>query len=291
MTGWFDRFRDFLSRTCGVTLDADKAYFVESRLLSLAQQHGFGSAEDLFSRYERTRDKLLERDIVQAMLTNETFFFRDRIPFDHFRNVILPHLVEARAQQRQIRIWCAAASTGQEPYSLAMILDEEARKLVGWRVEIVATDLSDHALDLARAGVYTQFEVQRGLPVNQLLRYFQREGDRWRIVEHLRARVQFRRFNLLEDFQSLGAFDVVFCRNVLIYFDLGMRRKILGKLAGSIAPDGYLALGATESVVGVCDSFEPHPKHQSICSKREAAVAPGAPVPAGRPVLKVIAGG
>ncbi len=289
MSEWLNRFRTFLAKRSGVALDADKLYFVESRLQSLAQQYGMASAEELFARIEKSGDPVLESEIIQALLTNETFFFRDRIPFDHFRNVVLPHLVEARAAKRHIRIWCAAASTGQEPYSLAMILDEEARRLAGWRVEILATDLSEQVLETARQGVYTQFEVQRGLPINQLLRYFHREGDRWRVAEHLRARVQFRQFNLLSDFQPLGAFDVIFCRNVLLYFDLDLRRKVLNRLVGAMAPDGYLALGATESVVGICDRLEPHPKHQSICTRRDTIASP--PVAQARPALKLISGG
>ncbi len=283
MSAWFDRFRKFLERASGVALDADKLYFAESRLRSIAQARGFPSVEVLFSKLEISPDPVLQREIVEAMLTNETLFFRDRQPFEQFRTVILPRLMEARAAKRHIRIWCAACATGQEPYSLAMILDEEARKLTGWRVEIVGTDLSTAAIESARAGVYTQFEVQRGLPINLLLRYFQRQGDAWTVQEHLRARVQFRTFNLLSDYRALGQFDLIMCRNVLLYFDLPTRRGVLTRLAGALEPDGYMMLGAAESVVGVDNSFAPDAQHKSIYTKTRAS-QPGA-----RPDLRVVA--
>jgi chemotaxis protein methyltransferase CheR len=230
---------------------------------------------------ERSGDPALENAVVAAMLTNETFFFRDRAPFEHFRDVMLPALLERRAEQRHIRIWSAACATGQEAYSLAMILDEAARKLAGWRVDILGTDLSDAVVEAARAGLYSQFEVQRGLPIAQLLRYFRRDGDRWRIVEHLRARVRFHAFNLLSDMAPLGRFDVIFCRNVLLYFDVETRRQVLRRLGAALAPDGFVVLGATESAVGAADFFAPDPRHPAICSPC---------APAERPTLKVVAG-
>jgi chemotaxis protein methyltransferase CheR len=192
-------------------------------------------------------------------MTNETFFFRDRVPFDNFRDAILPKLMEERQEQKRIRIWCAAASTGQEPYSLTMILDQEMRKLAGWNVEILATDLSTTALERAREGRYTQFEVQRGLPISHLLRYFLAEGENWRINEHLRARVQFEEFNLMSSFQGLGQFDVIFCRNVLIYFDLETKKDVLARLSGVLAKDGFLITGSAETVIGLSDTLIPHP--------------------------------
>jgi chemotaxis protein methyltransferase CheR len=282
MSAWFTRFRAFLEKRSGVALDADKLYFVESRLRPLAQARGFPSVETLIAQMERSGDSALESAIVAAMLTNETFFFRDRAPFDHFRDVMLPHLIEARAARRHIRIWSAACASGQEAYSLAMILDEAARKLAGWRIEIIATDLSEPVIEVGRAGLYSQFEVQRGLPINHLLRHFRHEGDRWRIVEHLRARVQFRTFNLLADMRPLGQFDVIFCRNVLLYFDVETRRQVLRRIGAALAPDGFLVLGATESVAGVADGFASDARHPAICSPRQR--------PAARPMLKVVGG-
>ena len=165
------------------------------------------------------------------MTTNESFFFRDKIPFDHFRDAIMPGLMAARARERRIRIWCAAASTGQEPYSLAMCLKEMKQKLGGWRVEILGTDLSTEVLEKAKAGVYSQFEVQRGLPIQMLVKYFSQVGDTWQIAPEIRAMVQYRPLNLLADFAHLGRFDVVFCRNVLIYFDQETKIGVLNRIA------------------------------------------------------------
>ena len=176
-------------------------------------------------------DERLIVDVVEAMTTNESFFFRDKIPFDHFRDTIMPGLLAARARERRLRIWCAAASTGQEPYSLAMCLKEMKDKLAGWRVEILGTDLSTEVLEKAKAGIYSQFEVQRGLPIQMLVKYFSQVGDTWQISPEIRAMVQYRPLNLLADFAHLGGFDVVFCRNVLIYFDQETKIGVLNRIA------------------------------------------------------------
>jgi chemotaxis protein methyltransferase CheR len=170
---------------------------------------------------------------------------------------MLPHLLKARAARRSIRIWCAAASTGQEPYSLAMIIKEMAVQLAGWRFEIIATDLSNEVLEKARAGLYSQFEVQRGLPIQLLMKYFTQAGETWQIAPEIRAMVQYRPLNLLADFTHLGSFDIVFCRNVLIYFDQETKVGVLGRLARICEQDGYLVLGAAETVVGLTDVFKP----------------------------------
>jgi chemotaxis protein methyltransferase CheR len=196
-------------------------------------------------------------DVVEAMTTNESFFYRDKIPFDHFREVVVPSLIKARAAQRRIRIWCAAASTGQEPYSLAMILKEMSAQLAGWRTEIIATDLSNEVLEKARAGLYSQFEVQRGLPIQMLMKYFTQAGETWQISPEIKAMVQYRPLNLLADFGHLGKFDVVFCRNVLIYFDQPTKVSVFERLARVTEADGYLVLGAAETVVGLTDVFKP----------------------------------
>jgi chemotaxis protein methyltransferase CheR len=226
-------------------------------------------------RIERGTAQDLALEVVDAMMTNETFFFRDRAPFDNFRKFILPELIEARRNIRRIRIWCCACSSGQEPYSLAMILDEEVQKLAGWHVDILATDLSRSVLATAREGLYSQFEVQRGLPITQLLRYFRQEGDRWRVNEHLRSRVRFDELNLLSQFHDIGRFDVIFCRNVLIYFDVPTKKKILDRLARVLAPDGFFLMGAAETVVGLTDAMTPHPVHRSISIPRAASQTRG----------------
>ena len=206
----------------------------------------------------------LTSEVVEAMTTNETFFFRDKIPFDHLRETILPALLQARASRRALRIWCAASSTGQEPYSIAMCLKELAPQLAGWRIEIVATDLSQEVLEKSKAGIFSQFEVQRGLPIQMLVKYFTQIGELWQLNADIRAMVQHRQLNLLQDFSHLGTFDVIFCRNVLIYFDQDTKIGIFERLAKVLEPDGVLVLGAAESVVGISDAFKPYPDRRGL---------------------------
>jgi chemotaxis protein methyltransferase CheR len=213
------------------------------------------------------RDLDLEKAVIEAMTTNETFFFRDKIPFDLFRDVLLPRYMQARAATRRLRIWCAAASTGQEPYSLAMLLNEAATKLAGWQLEIVATDISTEVLERARAGLYSQFEVQRGLPIQLLLKYFTQVGDQWQISPHIRAMVDYRPLNLIKDFGHLGTFDIIYCRNVLIYFDGPTKTDVLKRLANAMVPDGTLLLGAAETVIGLSDALFPDPGHRGLYGK------------------------
>jgi chemotaxis protein methyltransferase CheR len=183
------------------------------------------------------------------MTTNETSFFRDGMPFDRFRDVMLPTLCKARRNESRLRIWCSAASSGQEPYSLAMILDA-ATQLSGWTVDLIASDLNTEMIERAKDGLYSQFEVLRGLPIQMLARHFHLEGGEWRISSSIRERVKFRFFNLMDSFEPLGRFDVVFCRNVLMYFDQATKHDVLGRLADVLAPDGYLVLGSAETVLG-----------------------------------------
>lgn len=252
----FEFIRQLLQERSGLTLSEDKAYLLESRLLPVARRWKLTGFEELI-RLVRTRpDEMLLRAITEAMTTNESFFFRDTKPFQQFRNLVLPTLLRARAHTRTIRIWSAACSSGQEPYSLAIILDEEAARLSGWHVEILATDLSTEILERARSGLYSQFEVQRGLPITMLVKYFEQVGDRWQISARIRDMVTFRQFNLLDDPTQLGIFDVIFCRNVLIYFDQPTKAKVLDRLAKRMPADGYLFLGGAETVLGVSDRFQ-----------------------------------
>jgi chemotaxis protein methyltransferase CheR len=253
----YDYLRKLLKERSGLVLSADKQYLVESRLLPLARRLGVPHLSDLVVKLKAPGAEPVIVDVVEAMTTNESFFFRDKIPFEHFREFMLPSLVKARAAQRRIRIWCAAASTGQEPYSLAMILKETAALIAGWRIEIIATDLSNEVLAKARAGLYSQFEVQRGLPIQMLMKYFTQAGDTWQVSPEIKAMVQYRPLNLLADFSHLGSFDIVFCRNVLIYFDQTTKVGVLERLARITEPDGYLALGAAETVVGLTEVFKP----------------------------------
>jgi chemotaxis protein methyltransferase CheR len=253
----FDYLRQLLRERSGLVLSAEKQYLAESRLLPVARRHGLGNLTELVAKLKLHSHAPLSVEVVEAMTTNETFFFRDKLPFEHFRDTVLPALMVARAREKRIRVWCTAASTGQEPYSLAMILKGLGAKLAGFRVEILATDLSDEVLNRAKAGIYSQFEVQRGLPIQQLVKYFSQVGETWQIAPEIRAMVQFRSINLLKDFSALGTFDMVFCRNVLIYFDQETKIGVLNRLARQMPDDGFLALGAAETVIGLTDAFKP----------------------------------
>lgn len=251
---------DFL-RTClkvrsGLVLSADKQYLVESRLLPVARKAGLANLAELVTALKLAQDTALMTTVVEAMTTNESFFFRDKMPFEHFRSTIMPALFAARRSSRTIRIWCAAAATGQEPYSLAMCLKEMEGEIAGWRIELLATDLSSEVLEKARSGRYTQFEVQRGLPIQLLIRHFAQSGELWQIAPDIRAMVRYRQLNLLADFTQLGTFDLIFCRNVLIYFDQVTKTDVLNRLARVMAQDGFLVLGAAETVVGLTDRFK-----------------------------------
>jgi chemotaxis protein methyltransferase CheR len=252
----YDFLRKCLKQRSGLVLSADKQYLVESRLLPVARKAGFVNLAALVEALRSAGDEALMNAVVEAMATNESFFFRDKIPFEHFRSIVMPTLLESRRASRSIRIWCAAASTGQEPYSLAMCLKEMEREIAGWRIEILATDLCSEVLEKARAGIYSQFEVQRGLPIQLLIRHFEQIGELWQIGPDIRAMVKYRQLNLLSNFSNLGIFDLIFCRNVLIYFDLETKVDVLERLARVTAGDGYLVLGAAETVVGLTESFK-----------------------------------
>ena len=259
----YEFLRQLLKQRSGLDLSADKQYLVESRLVPLARKAGLSSIPELVSRL-KSGGEALTTEVVEAMTTNETFFFRDKIPFDHLRDTILPLLMQSRAARKTVRIWSAASSTGQEPYSIAMLLKEKAAALAGWRFEIVATDLSQEVLEKSKAGIYSQFEVQRGLPIQLLVKYFAQMGELWQINSELRGMVQHRKLNLLQDLSHLGRFDVIFCRNVLIYFDQETKIDVFERMARIIEPDGMLVLGAAESVVGITDAFRPVPDKRGL---------------------------
>jgi len=259
----YEYLRKLLKDHSGLDLSADKQYLIESRLLPLSRKSGLAGISELVQKMKAGAPSLVAQ-VVEAMTTNETFFFRDKVPFDHFRDSIVPEIIKARAARKSIRIWCAAGSTGQEPYSLAMCLKEMSATLAGWRVEIIATDLSQEVLEKSKAGIYSQFEVQRGLPIQLLVKYFKQNGELWQISPEIRAMVQHRQLNLLHDFSQLGAFDVIFCRNVLIYFDQDTKINIFGRLAKTMEADGFLVLGAAETVVGLTDVFKPFPDKRGL---------------------------
>ena len=248
---------DLLYKRSGLVLNEGKAYLLESRLSSVSRKWKFKTLEELVEALRAKKDSRLEVDVVEAMTTNESFFFRDQTPFNQLRDVVLPGLLEARATRRHIRIWSAACSSGQEPYTIAMILKQMQAKLMGWRIEVIATDISKEILDKAQKGIYTQFEVQRGLPIDMLVKNFEKQGDKWQVNADIREMVKFKYLNLLERFNGLGVFDIVFCRNVLIYFDQLTKAQVLASIAKTMSSDGSLYLGGAETVLGITDLFEP----------------------------------
>jgi len=247
---------DYVLKNSGIVLGSTKAYLIESRLAPIAEKNGYADLDDLEKKIN-IAPKNVRDEIVDAMTTNESFFFRDSTPFDNFEQAILPELIaKARAGDRKIRIWCAAASTGQEPYSLAMVLLKNKRLWAGLSVEILATDLSQTALDRAKAGKYTQFEVQRGLPVQMLVEHFIQDGTNWIISEQVRNMVQFKKNNLLEPLYSIGKMDLVFCRNVLIYFDVETKAKVVEAISKLLNNNGFMVLGGAETLLGISEKFD-----------------------------------
>lgn len=281
----FDIYKDLLKEKSGLSLSQDKAYLLESRLNPIAKKWGFESLDAMTLKLRGVPDKQLINDIIEAMTTNETSFFRDMRPFDLFRDVVMAHMKTARATRRKVRIWCAAASSGQEPYTLAIILKEAAAQFPGWSFEIVGTDISNDILALAKEGLYSQFEVQRGMPIVLLMKYFKQEGDKWRVNDEIRNMVKYEYFNLLDPMSRLGTFDIIFCRNVLIYFDEKTKAKVLENMAKQIENDGFLFLGGAETVLGITEAFKPVPGQRGIyaitgsphLSASAAGTPPGAP--------------
>ena len=267
----FDFLAKLLKERSGLIITPDKAYLLESRLMPLARTRNLKTLEELIGKM-RMRDEALAREVTEAMTTNESFFFRDTKPFDQFKETVLPAMLQLRAAKKSLRIWSAACSSGQEAYSLAMILKEESIKLAGWRIEIIGTDISQEMLEKAKAGLYSQFEVQRGLPIQYLVKYFKKKDESWQIDPAIRAMVQFREFNLLQDMKMLGQFDVVFCRNVLIYFDQPTKSRVLDNISKQMPDDGFLYLGGAETVLGISDRFKPMPNQRGIyCVNRDPA--------------------
>lgn len=252
----YEFLSSLVAKRSGLALGAGKEYLLEARLLPIANSLGLTSLAELVRRLRTSRDESLAATITEAMTTNETLFFRDRTPFDELRDQLLPDMIAARQTSRRLRIWSAAASTGQEAYSLLMTLRESFPQLVGWRIEMIGTDISQQALAKARNGIYSQFEVQRGLPIQLLVKYFRQVPQGWQITEELRNSVTFRTLNLLETFASLGEFDLIFCRNVLIYFEQINKTAILDRMEKQLRSDGYLVLGAAETVLGVTNRFQ-----------------------------------
>jgi len=245
---------DLLKRRSGLVLTPNKMPLAGTRLLPVARRFGFKTVDALVADLRYGREPL-ERAVTEAMTTNESFFFRDPEAFENFEEVILPAMLKRRAVSKRFRIWCNACSMGQEVYSLAMILDDHRLAARGWEVEIIATDINSDSIGRAKEGLYAQFEIKRGLPARRIIGHFVQEGSSWRISDTLRRAASFRPFNLLDSYGWVGEVDVVFCRNVLMYFDQPTKSDILNRIAPVLAPDGYLVLGHTETVSGFSEQF------------------------------------
>ena len=253
----FDFIASLLKERSGLIITNDKLYLLQTRLTAILRDHNLVDLPALVALLRQPGTAALKDKVVDAMTTNETSFFRDLHPFETLRKSIIPALIERRKEARTLRIWSAACSTGQEPYSIAMILTDHFPALAGWNAEIVATDISPTVLARAREGIYSTFEIQRGMPIHTLVRHFDQMEGQWQAKSELRRAVTFRSANLLEDFTSLGMFDIVMCRNVLIYFDHRTKGTILSAIARRMPLDGSLVLGGAESMFGICDAFAP----------------------------------
>lgn len=267
----FDIYKDLLEKHSGLSLSPNKSYLLDSRLTPVSKKWGFHSLEAMTVALRAVPSPELVHEIVEAMTTNETSFFRDAMPFELFQTKILPYFAKKRAPNRSLRIWCAAGSSGQEPYSLAITILENKALVPGWKIEILATDISDKMLEKARSGAYTQFEAQRGLPVHLLLKYFEQNGEHWAVKPEVRKMVKFQPFNLLNDMTPLGMFDIIFCRNVLIYFNEKTKTDVLERMAKRLPSDGVLCLGGAETVLGVTDEFQPLDKCRGLYVLRNSS--------------------
>lgn len=266
-----DLVRKLVRERSGIVLGPDKNYLIESRLTPVAKLNGLDSLEQLCLRLRAANSTVLQRQVIEAMTTNETLFFRDAHPFETLTKVVLPDMMARRQTQKRLTIWCAAASTGQEPYSIAMAIRDQLPSLASWQLRIVATDIAADILARAKAGLYSQLEVSRGLPPAFLARYFSKAGNEWQIKDEVKRMVEFRELNLLESYGAVGTADVVLMRNVLIYFDLEMKRQILGKVRRTLAPDGYFFLGGAETTLNIDEAYERLPGDRGGCYRLKSS--------------------
>ena len=261
----FDYVRLLLREQAGIRLDPGKEYLVETRLLPVAKQAGYASLSELIRNLRGRPLQRLHRQVVEALMTNETQFFRDVHPFEALKTTILPELIQNRSAMRQLNVWCAAASTGQEPYSLAMLMADSFPEVANWNVQCLASDLSEEVLARARQGCYRPIEVSRGLPALMLMKYFRKEGTGWQIAEQVRRQVEFRNINLVIDWPPLPRMDIIFMRNVLIYMDTETKKTILARVRQLLKPDGYLFLGSTETTINLDSEFRQVPVQSTVC--------------------------
>jgi chemotaxis protein methyltransferase CheR len=251
----FEIVRRLLRERSAVVLEPGKKYLAETRLLPLAHKMNFGSIAELIAQARTAPNTALEQQIVEAMVTSESSFFRDHHPFEALRKVIIPALIERRQGERRLNIWCAASATGQEPYSIALTLREHFPQLIGWQITLLGTDISRDVLTRARSGRFNQIEVNRGLPAALLVKYFEQHGTDWQLEESVRRMVEFREINLAQPWPLLPRMDLVLIRNVMIYFDVDTKRAILARLARLLRPDGYLLLGGAETTLNIDASY------------------------------------
>ncbi len=260
----------YIYNVSGISIDASKAYLLETRFGKLLEEEGCSSYSEFYHKAKSDTRKVLEKKIINAITTNETLFFRDTSPFELLKHKILPDIIDARSGNAQrvgganLKIWSSACSTGQEIYSIAIVIKELLGNNGGHKISLMGTDLSDAAVAQASAGTYNKFEIERGLPREKLQRYFSPSGNNWKIKDEIRAMATFRRMNLMQPFTGLGKFDIIFCRNVAIYFTLPDRKKLFNKIADVLQPDGYLLIGSTESLTGICPRFTPKRHLRSV---------------------------
>lgn len=252
----FEFVKNLVLKHAAIVLETGKEYLVESRLAPLARQEGLASFEELIARMRAQPSNGLHWKVVEAMTTNETSFFRDIHPFDALKKSVLPDLLTKRASERKLNIWCAASSSGQEPYTVAMVLREHFPTLANWTIRFIASDISNEMVTRSREGRYSQLEVNRGLPATLLVKYFQKQGTEWQIKDDLRRMIEFQQVNLAEAWPSWPPMDIVLMRNVMIYFNVETKKTILGKIRRLLRPDGYLFLGGAETTMNLDDAFE-----------------------------------
>jgi len=253
-----------LEARTGQQLTMSRRWRIETALSALLRERGIATLDELITILVMNKEPGLSNQVVEALLNNETYFFRDRTPFDTISKYALPALAAKRASKKRLRIWSAGCSTGQEVYSLAMLFADEADKWKGWTIDILGTDVSGCVIDRARSGVYSQFEVQRGLAITQTIRWFEECGDGWRIAEPLRKHVRFQVHNLLEQPPQPGSFDIVLCRNVLLYLCAEKKALAFERLSSAMADDGWLMLGAGETVIGQTKKLAADPKARGL---------------------------
>ncbi|MBD2297871.1 protein-glutamate O-methyltransferase CheR [Nostoc sp. FACHB-190] len=255
-TGDFDYLRQLVHQHSAVVLDGDKTYLAELHLQPIAEAAGFETITELIAHLRHQPVSDLHIQAIEALVTNETSFFRDTYPFEALKQLVLPELIKKRRIERSLNIWCAACSHGQEPYSIAILLREYFPLLANWSVKIIASDFSGKVLERAKAGRYNQLEIKRGLPKNLRDRYFKLLDNEWQIQDEIRQKIEFRQMNLVHPWAVLPQIDIIMLRNVLIYFDINTKKNLLTKVRQQLNPDGYLFLGSGETTINLHQSFE-----------------------------------